>query len=90
MMSPIAAYLCEQRAHHLLISFQGLHECTNTAPRANWTAIAVSKDGIRGIAAVSCGGIFTLDSPALILTNSNNSISLLWSTNYTPVELGLA
>jgi len=63
---------------------------TNTAPRTNWTAIAVSKDGVRAVTAVSGGGIYTLSPPPLIITNSGAAVSLLWSTNYTPLVLGLA
>jgi hypothetical protein len=63
---------------------------TNTAPRTNWTAIAVSKDGTRAVAAVSGGGIYTLNPPTLFVTNSNNTVSLFWTTNYASIGLELA
>jgi hypothetical protein len=63
---------------------------TNTALRTNWTAIAASKDGTRAAAAVSGGGVYTLNPPPLLITNSSGAVSLLWSTNYTPAIFGLA
>jgi hypothetical protein len=63
---------------------------TNAAPPTNWTAIAVSKDGTRAVAAVSGGGIYTLNPPPLFVANSNNTISLLWATNYASFGLELA
>ncbi len=62
---------------------------TNTAPRTNWTAIAVSKDGLRAVAAVSGGGIYILNPPPLFITNASAAVSLLWSTNYPLAVLGL-
>ena len=54
---------------------------TNNAPRTNWSAIAVSKDGNRAVAAVSGGGIYTLQPPPLIINAITNQISIFWTTN---------
>ncbi len=76
---------------NIYISFDGgTAWTTNAAPPVNWAAIAASKDGIRAAAAVSGGGIYTLNPPPLAITNSSSAVSLLWSTNYAPMVLGLA
>jgi hypothetical protein len=54
---------------------------TNNAPRTNWIAIAVSKDGNRAVAATASGGIYTLLPPPLSISNANNKVSLVWTTN---------
>ena len=55
---------------------------TNTAPLTNWTAIAVSKDGLRAAAAVSGGGIYVLQpaaAPVLSIVHSSGAVVLSWS-----------
>lgn len=47
-------------------------------------------DFTRAVAVVSGGGIYTLNPPPLFVTNSNNTISLLWATNYASFGLELA
>jgi hypothetical protein len=54
---------------------------TNNAPRTNWIAIAVSKDGNRAVAAVAGGGIYTLLPPPLSITAATNKVSIFWTTN---------
>ena len=62
---------------------------TNTAPRTNWSAIAVSADGLRGAAAAAGGGIYILQPPLLSITAAANSVSLLWATNNALLGFGL-
>lgn len=55
---------------------------TNTAPLTNWSAIAVSADGLRATAAVSGGGIYVLQSssaPALSIAHSSGAVVLSWN-----------
>jgi hypothetical protein len=55
---------------------------TNTAPLTNWSAIAVSADGLRAAAAVSGGGIYVLQSPSapvLSIALSSGAVVLSWS-----------
>jgi hypothetical protein len=59
----------------------GVGWITNNAPRTNWIAIAVSKDGNRAVAAVAGGGIYTLLPPALSISNADNKVSIFWTTN---------
>ena len=55
---------------------------TNTAPLTNWSAIAVSADGLRATAAVSGSGIYVLQSPsapALSIAHSSGAVVLSWN-----------
>jgi hypothetical protein len=66
---------------------------TNSSDLTNWSAIAVSADGTRGVAASGDGGIYVLQSaPAgftLTLTLATNKVSILWPTNSEALGLGL-
>lgn len=62
---------------------------TNTAARTNWSAIALSATGLRGVAAASGGGIYILQPPPLTLTLASQKVSLLWATNYATFGFGL-
>jgi hypothetical protein len=68
----------------------GASWATNTAPRTNWFAIAVSRDGLRAVAAAGNGGLYILNPPSLVLTGTRTNVSLLWNTNYAASGLGLA
>ena len=67
----------------------GANWIANTAPLTNWSAIAVSADGLRGAAASDSGGIYILQPPLLTITSATNSVSLFWATNDALLGLGL-
>lgn len=55
---------------------------TNTAPLTNWSAIAVSADGLRGVAVMGSGGIYVLQSPSapvLSIAPSSGAVVLSWN-----------
>jgi hypothetical protein len=67
----------------------GVTWVTNTSPRAAWSAIGVSADGRRGVAAGADGGLYVLQAPVLALALGTNSVALRWPTNYGVLGLQL-
>ena len=61
---------------------------TDSAPALAWSAIAVSKDGTRAVAASSKGGIYVAE-PTLGITSAAHNVALFWSTNYPASEFGV-
>jgi hypothetical protein len=60
---------------------------TNNSDAVNWSAIAVSADGKRGVATSANGGIYVLRFP-LNATRATTNVSLFWPTNYAVFGFG--
>jgi hypothetical protein len=66
----------------------GISWVSNNVPNENWQAVASSADGAKLVAVVNAGGIYTaysIPSPQLSATPSNNNLALSWiipSTNF--------